>query len=319
MLHIILLILQILLWILLGLLGLVVLLLVIILVAPVRYRADVAVYDNTSVAARITYLILSVRINYDRNNKVKDTAIRVLGFKFKKKSDSESKEEFFDDKEDALLFDDEADNDVKMSDAQLKSEDMNNNKELSDNNDTDEYLPVGEDKTNTENPARVLEDERETDSSPCNEKAGAHDKKANKSSKKKRADKTEKTSGNEAKADVLKKKLKHFKRFWDLPCTVKTREYLKGYIPGLIRHIGPRSIKGHIRYGMDEPCKTGQLTGYLSLMPFVYQEDFLLEPDFYNKVLEGEIKVKGHLQLGYILRILLNHNIWKTIKTAKKI
>lgn len=117
----------------------------------------------------------------------------------------------------------------------------------------------------------------------------------------------------------IKKKIAKIKKFWNLSCTVKTRAYLKKYIVSLFKHIGPRKAKGYIHYGFKEPYQTGLYTGYLSMLPFMYQKKLTLEPDFYNKVLEGDITLKGHLRLGYILRIALNINIWRTLKVAKKV
>lgn len=121
------------------------------------------------------------------------------------------------------------------------------------------------------------------------------------------------------KLDKIKKKTNRIKKFWNLECTVKTRKYLKKYIISIFKHIRPRKIKGYVHYGFEEPYKTGQITGYLSLMPFVYQKGFSLEPDFYNKVLEGHIYMRGHIQIGYLLRIVFNINLWRTLKVIKKL
>lgn len=123
----------------------------------------------------------------------------------------------------------------------------------------------------------------------------------------------------ERKTATAKKKIRRLQKFWNLSCTVKTREYLKTYIPRTLKHILPRKVKGYVHYGMDEPYKTGQVTGYLSLLPFVYQKGLSMQPDFEQKVLELDVKLKGRIQLGYLLRIVLNRNIWRTLKVAKKV
>jgi len=123
----------------------------------------------------------------------------------------------------------------------------------------------------------------------------------------------------EKKTATAKKKIRRLQKFWNLSCTVKTREYLKTYIPRTLKHILPRKVKGYVHYGMDEPYKTGQVTGYLSLLPFVYQKGLSMQPDFEQKVLELDVKLKGRIQPGYLLRIVLNRNIWRTIKVAKKV
>lgn len=123
----------------------------------------------------------------------------------------------------------------------------------------------------------------------------------------------------ERKTAAAKKKLRRLQKFWNLSCTVKTREYLKKYIPRTLKHILPRKVRGYVHYGMDEPYKTGQVTGYLSLLPFVYQKGLSMQPDFEQKVLELDVKLKGRIRLGYLLRIVLNINIWRTLKVAKKV
>ena len=123
----------------------------------------------------------------------------------------------------------------------------------------------------------------------------------------------------ERKTATAKKKLRRLQKFWNLSCTVKTREYLKKYIPRTLKHILPRKVRGYVHYGMDEPYKTGQVTGYLSLLPFVYQKGLSMQPDFEQKVLKLDVKLKGRIRLGYLLRIVLNINIWRTLKVAKKV
>ena len=123
----------------------------------------------------------------------------------------------------------------------------------------------------------------------------------------------------ETKINKLKKDINKLKKFWNLKCTVKTRNYLKRYLASLVKHIGPRKVKGYVRYGFGDPCKTGQVTGYLSLLPFVYSKHFSLEPDFYEKIIDAELFIKGRIRLGYILRIVLNINVWRTIIVARRI
>lgn len=121
------------------------------------------------------------------------------------------------------------------------------------------------------------------------------------------------------KLEKIKKKINRVKKFWNMKCTVKTRAYLKKYLKGVIKHIMPRKIKGYIRYGLGDPCKTGQLTGYISLIPLFYQKGFDVYPDFYDKVIDVDVMIKGKIYLGYIVRIVLKPYIWKCIKMAKKI
>ena len=114
------------------------------------------------------------------------------------------------------------------------------------------------------------------------------------------------------------RRIDRFIKFWELECTEKTKVYLIKYIKGAIRHIAPRKAKGYAHYGFDEPYKTGTVTGYLSVLPCMYQKKLILAPDFYEKVMDVDVSVKGHIVLGYLVRIIFNINLWKTYKAFKR-
>lgn len=343
MLHVLLLILKIIGWILLGIIGLLLLLVMLILFCPIRYQADISYQGGKTLQAKakVRYLILSVRVLYDQSrekDKLKQE-IRLLWFRIGKKKAEEAEREVehladegFDDAWEDIDVDSDMDSDDvvrKMSEKSQKYTEKTPEK------------PTGESgKTITEIPTITLPDEEpqifdldEPDDLPEEEKKRTGRLKIvclkvwEKLKKiwifirnhtpgkvaERVADKIER------KTAAAKKKLRRLQKFWNLSCTVKTREYLKKYIPRTLKHILPRKVKGYVHYGMDEPYKTGQVTGYLSLLPFVYQKGLSMRPDFEQKVLELDMKLKGRIRLGYLLRIVLNINIWRTLKVAKKV
>lgn len=343
MLHVLLLILKIIGWILLGIIGLLLLLVMLILFCPIRYQADISYQGGKTLQAKakVRYLILSVRVLYDQSrekDKLKQE-IRLLWFRIGKKKAEEAEREVehladegFDDAWEDIDVDSDMDSDDvvrKMSEKSQKHTEKTPEK------------PTGESgKTITEIPTITLPDEEpqifdldEPDDLPEEEKKRTGRLKIvclkvwEKLKKiwifirnhtpgkfaERVADKIER------KTAAAKKKLRRLQKFWNLSCTVKTREYLKKYIPRTLKHILPRKVKGYVHYGMDEPYKTGQVTGYLSLLPFVYQKGLSMQPDFEQKVLELDVKLKGRIRLGYLLRIVLNINIWRTLKVAKKV
>ena len=343
MLHVLLLILKIIGWILLGIIGLLLLLVMLILFCPIRYQADISYQGGKTLQAKakVRYLILSIRVLYDQSrekDKLKQE-IRLLWFRLGKKKAEEAEREVehladegFDDAWEDIDVDSDMDSDDvvrKMSEKSQKHTEKTLEK------------PTGESgKTITEIPTITLPDEEpqifdldEPDDLPEEEKKRTGRlkivcQKVWEKLKKiwifirnhtpgkvaeRVADKIEK------KTAAAKKKLRRLQKFWNLSCTVKTREYLKKYIPRTLKHILPRKVKGYVHYGMDEPYKTGQVTGYLSLLPFVYQKGLSMQPDFEQKVLELDMKLKGRIRLGYLLRIVLNINIWRTLKVAKKV
>ncbi len=328
MLQILLTILKILLWIILGILGLILLLVLLVLFAPIKYKVDAKYYGMAKVKAKINFLIASVTVNFDQETKELDNVIRICGIPLKldgndkpKKPKKEKKKNIKNSDEGNVGTDNitptEGENVENGEDIQTTKVDVT----------VDEVKQSTEKDSNTDDTKYdVFED---TDSLPKEEKTLFGRIKV---LFKKIWDKLVKVKDFLVKvnpdtiAETIDKKtlstrrtIHRFKIFWDMKCTVKTREYLKKYLKGLFRHIAPRKIKGNIKFGFDEPYKTGQIIGYLSMMPFVYQKDLIWEPDFYNKVMEGELFLKGRIRLGYIARIVLNINIWKTIKAARKI
>ena len=71
----------------------------------------------------------------------------------------------------------------------------------------------------------------------------------------------------------------------------------------LWRHLKPDKIWGELRYGLDDPALTGQLTGilYLILANGFYR--VRLEPDFEHVVYEGELHVRGHIRLCHMASV----------------
>lgn len=340
MIHILLLILKIILWIILAILGIALLLVLLVLFMPIKYRAEIDYHDKAKVRAKVNYLIVSVRIVYDQAAGNMDNIIRICGIRFggkkkkpktkklKKSPKSENeklssdKEEVFVDEEIKIdgMLDDKSDyNEQKAIDYDIEEENVivDELKSLdfveSDTDSTDNTAnskDIGDNKTDKS--LKKLEKERK-------KQQKLEQKEAKKEAKqRKKASKSDNKADISSKLDVLKRKADRFKKFWELECTVKTREYLGKYIISIFKHIGPRRIKGYVNYGFDDPCTTGKVTGYLSLMPFVYRKGFSLSPDFHNKILEAEIKMKGHIRLAYIVRIVFKVNIWRTIKAAKK-
>ena len=91
--HILLLILQIILWIILGLLALVIALLLLVLLAPIHYSADAVIQDDyTAIAAKVRFLIVSVRVKFDKGTKKLDTAIKILGIRLGGRVDTKKRE-----------------------------------------------------------------------------------------------------------------------------------------------------------------------------------------------------------------------------------
>lgn len=324
-------ILKILLWIILAILGLVLLVILLVLFSPIKYKVDAKYKEKAKINAKISFLIASIRIAFDQETKKLDYVVRLAGIKIKpghrksgkanktKKMKTEKQIET-DVVSEQVLEPDEDDNYIEN---QSLNESVLENVEQIDKIENEEIEEIEEieefdlfdddlDKDVPKEQQSLIGRIKAFFSGLKNKLIWLKDK-VNEFS----LDKLEQSI--ETKLEGVRKTIGKFKRFWNLKCTVKTRSYLKKYLLGLIKHIGPRSIKGYVRYGFGDPCKTGQITGYMSVLPFVYQKNFSLIPDFYDKVIEADVIIKGRIRIGYIIRIVLNINIWRTILVARKI
>lgn len=65
----------------------------------------------------------------------------------------------------------------------------------------------------------------------------------------------------------------------------------------LLRACGPRKIKGWLRLGTGAPDVTGALAGAVYLILPACAEEFSFQPDFQEQILEGDIVIKGRIQV----------------------
>lgn len=90
----------------------------------------------------------------------------------------------------------------------------------------------------------------------------------------------------------------------------------------LFRHIFPKKLKGHLRFGFDDPYYTGQVLTAVSPFYGLYAKSFTLIPVFEEKALEGEVTIKGRVRAASLLwiglRVLLNKNFRRLLKAWRK-
>lgn len=351
MLSILLTILKILLLTVLGLLGLVLLLVLIVLFAPIRYKAHIEYHDKAVVDAKVKFLFVSVLAHFYQESKDFGYKIKVFGIplgfgkpkKEKKVKPEKTKNSTRKSKDLEALEDEFEEPDVDFS--SLANEDtpetVNSLNEASDlveaTDETDNTFDVSNDSSSIESIEEDSEDsvsEEELDEI-LNEKPslkeriisfleGVKNKSIKIGEKLSDFDPDEYIEGLEDKLEKklnkAKKKINQFKKFINLKCTKKTIKYLKKYIKGALKRLLPRKVKGYIKFGLDNPATMGKLVGYLSLMPWTYgSKHFYIEPVFNEKVIDADIKLKGHFNLAYFVKIVLNINLWRTLKVLKKI
>lgn len=74
-------------------------------------------------------------------------------------------------------------------------------------------------------------------------------------------------------------------------------------IAALWKHSSPRKLKGKIRFGTSDPCTTGQILGVVGAGYGLLGRGVQITPDFENTVLEGNLELKGRIQIFVLLLI----------------
>lgn len=96
---------------------------------------------------------------------------------------------------------------------------------------------------------------------------------------------------------------------------------LKAEVITLAKRLSPRTLKGFVRFGFEDPYNTGRVLALLSVLYPFYGEKIEIFPEFDKKLLEGDVYMKGSIRgihlLLIIVRLLFDGNIRKTFQDIK--
>ena len=122
-------------------------------------------------------------------------------------------------------------------------------------------------------------------------------------------------------AKDLKEKVCEIKKFITDNRTKEAYRFTKKYVSSLLKHVFPKKIQGKVNFGCKEPDETGKMLGYIAMICSTFHvnmKNIAIIPDFENKVLNGNIKLKGHFTLGivlyYCLRVYFKKEVNEIIK-----
>lgn len=91
----------------------------------------------------------------------------------------------------------------------------------------------------------------------------------------------------------------------------------------LAKHLRPRRIRGFVKFGFEDPYRTGQMLAGLSIVYPFYGEHVEIYPDFEQKILEGDLYIKGHIRMVHLAallwRLFFNRYVRKTYRDYKKL
>ncbi len=125
------------------------------------------------------------------------------------------------------------------------------------------------------------------------------------------------------KKDEILKKVSDIRELLRKDSTKKATKDVRRYLGRILKHVRPRRMNGTVHFGMEDPSTTGQVLGAVSvLLPF-YREHVILAPDFEQRILEGQLYMKGRIQIGFFLLLglqaLWNRDLMNTIQAVRTI
>lgn len=116
-------------------------------------------------------------------------------------------------------------------------------------------------------------------------------------------------------------KIKKAKKLLKSEQMKRTKTWMFKEIKALIFHIKPKKLQGNIRFGMEDPCLTGEILAVAGVFYPLYGEYFTIEPFFEEQILEGEVFFRGRIYGIYFAllawRIFQNRDLRFIIKKFK--
>ncbi len=104
--------------------------------------------------------------------------------------------------------------------------------------------------------------------------------------------------------DKLKKKIDDIKMIINDEANKEMVRLLYTQLKALFKEIMPVKYKINIHYGCDDPYRTGQLLMYISVFYGLSGINMNITPDFNEKILEGDIYIKGRVRIYKLLMIV---------------
>lgn len=270
-----------------ALLGLILLLLLIILFAPIGYESD-GIYDEENkplINARVHWLLHIIRFRFTLSGREQEKELKILFFKVypKEQKDSEDENEELP---------------APVPEGEDEGEALQRLEEkLSAGEETDRAQEAEPEKSAPE------EEKEEKERIPLTKRLKDTFNKI----KYKFNDICDRIKDGRMKAGDLAGKLSDERT---RNAVIELWEVLKK----LLWHIRPRYFSLYLHYGLDDPSLTGQIYGVYSSFYPIHMGKPVIVPDFDKKCLDGNYRIKGHIQLFFVLTALVRLYFNKDVK-----
>lgn len=332
MVHIILLILKIAGIVLLSLLGILILLVLMVLFVPVRYNISADYHSRLTANIKISWLLNVLRLKASYANDLSVKAYAMFFKIFDNNSDKEKKQK---NKEGNKYIDDMYGADSSQETA-VQVEALEAEKAVADKKMVaDEALEKTDEKASRSSSKERLEeihkkaDIKQHIESRSNYQHNEDDKHNRQSvsqpHKKKDLIGRLKAALNSVKDKLISikskfkkllkaivdKKRSAWQKINDLKVIINDEEnkelvrLIKKELKELIREITPVKYDVNVRYGCEEPYMTGRILGVIAVIYGITGVQFNITPEFEQKVLEGDIYMKGRVRIYRLLLIAL--------------
>ncbi len=317
-------------WVLLGILGIILGILLFVLFSAIRYQIDGEKRESLTGQVKITWLlwILSVQIRYQQGLSLQAA---LLGHTIWQMGGQQPE------KEKKRLRPGRGPGGSKPEKKGSWPEELLEEKEdwSEETSEEKENWP-GETSEERENwPGETSEEKEPPPGEPSQEKEAPPEEALKGKKGRRKADSGEKKKirfSFSAFCDKLKQgkdKLSDLREKWECltaflsdPENQRSAKLILRQIKKCVLHLLPRKGKGELTFGLEDPYLMGKALS-LAALAYPFTHGILtLHPVFDQKLLEGELHVKGHIRigvlLGYVLRLLFDGNIrrrlWKLIR-----
>lgn len=297
-------ILSILIWILKGIgiiLAILLFLMLLILFTPIRYQLQLKKDSTLQFSGRISWLLSFLRIQYDYDAENKELSIRILGIRINHSKTEEAKPN--------ITPTVKKDRNPEIM-PEIKPEFVSEGRIEGKLQVKPEISEIKPEEKRKEKKPEIKSESLQAKNSSTN---GKHTKR--------RKPKIKKTKMKEpSKAKQLLQKILDFKQF--LQDNPKIFRHTKKWIFKILKSVFPRSYRGRLAFGMENPAHTGYL---LSLFYLFYRKKYgkiIVLPDFEKAFWDADIKIKGRVipavLLYYGFRLLIDRRIRRFIQFLKQ-
>ncbi|MDO4616689.1 MAG: DUF2953 domain-containing protein [Lachnospiraceae bacterium] len=131
----------------------------------------------------------------------------------------------------------------------------------------------------------------------------------------------EKLSSAGSRVKAVTEQGKRLQRFLQSNLFKEVFALTKKELLAVIRHILPRSVKGNLEFGTDDPGTTGQILAGIAAVYPILPGNLVVNPDFEKTVLNCNLSVKGRIRLSVLAyhgcRLLLNRQVRRLISRIR--